>query len=108
MSTASATLEEIEPILIEFGQRHSMIKKLEIFGSMATGRAASGSDLDVLVTFGPETPSGLDYVGFFISLRDELERQIGRRVDLVDRGALNRDPFSYNANRQAKAVYERQ
>ena len=108
MITASANLEEIEPILIEFGHRHAMIEKLEIFGSLATGRAASGSDIDVLVTFGPEAPSGLGYVLFFIGLRDELERQIGRHVDLVDRGALNDDLFSYNANRQARAVYERQ
>jgi len=107
MNTASTTLEEVEPILIEFGQRHAVIRKLEIFGSLATGRATPESDLDVLVTFGPEAPTGFDYVTFIIDLREELERLVGRHVDLISRGSLNSDPFSYNANRQAKAVYER-
>ena len=108
MITASATLEDIEPILIEFGQSHAMIKKLEIFGSFATGQATPESDLDVLVTFGPERPSGLDYFGFVVELQEELERQMGRSVDLIDRGSLSDDLFSYNANLRARRIYERQ
>lgn len=108
MITASATLEEIEPILIEFGHRHAEIMRLEIFGSFATGRATPKSDLDVLVTFGLDRPSGLDYFGFVINLQEELERQMGRTVDLIDRGSLNDDLFSYNANLGARLIYERQ
>jgi predicted nucleotidyltransferase len=108
MITASATLEEIEPILLEFGRRHAEIERLEIFGSFATGRATPESDLDVLVTFAPDRPSGLDYFGFVLALQEDLELQTGRAVDLVDRGSLNDDLFSYNANLQATLAYERQ
>lgn len=108
MITAGATLAEIEPILVEFGRRHAEIERLEIFGSFATGRATSESDLDVLVTFGPDRPSGLDYFGFVLDLQEELERQMGRAVDLIDRGSLNNDLFSYNANLRARLIYERQ
>ena len=108
MITACATLAEIEPILIEFGRGHDEIERLEIFGSFATGRATAESDLDVLVTFGPDRPSGLDYFGFVLDLQEELERQMGRAVDLIDRGSLNNDLFSYNANLRARLIYERQ
>ena len=107
MTLAGITLEKVEPILVEFGQRHASIQKLEIFGSRATGEATPDSDLDVLVTFDENIPSGFDYMTFFTDLNEELEQLIGRRVDLVDRGSLDQGVFSYNVMRQAKAVYER-
>jgi predicted nucleotidyltransferase len=107
MNVAGATLEEIEPILIEFGRRHDVIQKLEIFGSIATGRANSASDLDVLITLSSEAPANLKYFSFFPGLQKELEESVGRKVDLIDRGALNQDAFSHNATHGVKTVYER-
>jgi predicted nucleotidyltransferase len=107
MSIASASLEKIEPILVEFGQRHAAIQKLEVFGSMATGRADAESDLDVLVSLNADAPSSLKYFSFFSRLQEELQKMIDRKVDLVDRESLNQDAFSYNAVQGVKTVYER-
>ena len=54
-----------------------------VFGSVARGEAASGSDVDLLVEFeGPPT------FARFMDLKFLLEDTLGARVDLVTRGAL--------------------
>jgi hypothetical protein len=56
---------------------------LSIFGSVARGTAAEGSDIDVLVDFpGPVT------FRQFMGLKFALEDLLGCSVDLVDRKAL--------------------
>ena len=56
---------------------------LYVFGSVARGEAASGSDVDLLVEFqGPPT------FARFMDLKFLLEDTLGARVDLVTRGAL--------------------
>ena len=53
-----------------------------VFGSWARGEAREDSDVDVLVEVDPAI--GLR----FVELGDELERALGRRVDLVSRRAI--------------------
>ena len=63
--------------------------RVAVFGSEARGEARAGSDLDVLVTLRPagrRPPLGLRW----FAIRDELEDRLGRPVDLVTDGALNR------------------
>jgi predicted nucleotidyltransferase len=62
------------------------IARQEVFGSVATGRALPGSDLDLLVTFQPGVEPGLD---FFV-MGDELEQLLGCRVDLLTRRSVER------------------
>ena len=58
------------------------IRRLALFGSWARGEAREDSDVDVLVEVDPSI--GLR----FVELGDELERALGRRVDLVSRRAI--------------------
>ena len=58
--------------------------RLQIFGSVARGEAAEGSDLDLLVRFA--TPKSLfDHA----RLQLDLEDRLGVPVDLITERALN-------------------
>lgn len=59
------------------------IRSLGLFGSYARGTASRRSDIDILVSF-KEAPT----LFTFVRLKRELERALGRRVDLVMREAL--------------------
>jgi predicted nucleotidyltransferase len=59
------------------------VKSVGLFGSVARNEAGSSSDVDVLVEF-----QGRATLDAYMDLRDLLERILGRRVDLVTRGAL--------------------
>jgi predicted nucleotidyltransferase len=56
-----------------------------LFGSHARGQASPTSDIDVAVLFRESPPSGLQGLGF--DLAGEIERSLGRQVDIV---VLNR------------------
>jgi predicted nucleotidyltransferase len=73
-----ATLRNQHEIL---NQRYP-IRRLALFGSWARGEAREDSDVDVLVDVDPSI--GLR----FVDLGEELERALGRRVDLVSRRAI--------------------
>ena len=60
----------------ELGRRYPL-RRLALFGSWARGDAREDSDVDVLVEVDPSI--GLR----FVQLADELERALGRRVDVV-------------------------
>jgi uncharacterized protein len=64
-------------------KRQYPIRSLGLFGSMARGDAADASDIDILVEF--TRPVSLST---FLALEDELERLLGRPIDLVSRRAL--------------------
>lgn len=79
------TLEEILTTLREQRQVLSQsypIRRMALFGSWARGEAREDSDVDVMVDVDPSI--GLR----FVDLGDELERALGRRVDLVSRRAI--------------------
>jgi predicted nucleotidyltransferase len=79
------TTQEILAILREqhtlLGRRYP-IRRMALFGSWARGEAREDSDVDVLVEVDPSI--GLR----FVDLGDELEKVLGRRVDLVSRRAV--------------------
>ena len=82
------------------------VARLEAFGSFARGGAEVGSDLDVLVSFGPGGHGGLE----FVALQQELEAVFGRPVDLLTRGSVERSPNKYFrrfALRRTEPIYER-
>ncbi|MFA6112063.1 MAG: nucleotidyltransferase family protein [Candidatus Latescibacterota bacterium] len=72
------TLREQHLIL----SRRYPISRLALYGSWARGEALPDSDVDVLVEVDPSI--GLR----FVDLGDDLERALGRRVDLVSRRAI--------------------
>lgn len=61
------------------------VAELSVFGSTARGSAGPESDIDLIVTFKPESAVGLIA---FNRLRRELEDTLGRRIDLVPKDGL--------------------
>jgi predicted nucleotidyltransferase len=62
--------------------RRYPIRRLALFGSWARGDAREDSDVDLMVEVDPSI--GLR----FVDLAEELERALGRRVNLVSRRGL--------------------
>ncbi|UUZ68748.1 nucleotidyltransferase domain-containing protein [Polaromonas sp. P2-4] len=77
------------------------IRRLEVFGSaaLADDFNPASSDADFLVEFAPDAQPGLEA---FFGAKAELEKLLGRGVDLVEPGAV-RNPYvlaSINSNRE--------
>ena len=79
------SIDEITPHLPAFCRRHG-ISRVEVFGSVATGEASAGSDLDLMVTFLPGIAAGLE----FFAMQEELEHILGCLVDLLTRRNVER------------------
>jgi predicted nucleotidyltransferase len=58
------------------------VSRIGVFGSCARGDSGTDSDIDILVEF--NGPIGLD----FVTLADELESMLGRKIDLVPANAV--------------------
>ena len=71
--------EKILPIL-----KKNDVIKASIFGSFARGEDKKGSDLDMLVEF--NEPKGMFHR---IGLKYELEKILGKKVDLLTYGGVN-------------------
>ena len=69
-------LKRLIPFIINILKKHN-IKKAGIFGSYASGEQRKDSDIDILVE--PSKGMGLEFFG----LQLELEKKLGRKVDLV-------------------------
>lgn len=82
--------------------RRFAVARLDIFGSAARGTDfnPATSDADFLVTFAEE-PS----LSGFLDLKEALESELGRSVDLVERPAVER---SRNAIRRSHILAEAQ
>jgi predicted nucleotidyltransferase len=67
------------------------VSRLEVFGSAARSNDfdPSRSDIDLLVSYSPAAKRDLKS---FLGFADELERLFGRRVDLLERGAIEKSP----------------
>jgi predicted nucleotidyltransferase len=67
--------------------RRWAVTELSLFGSVLGDDFGPGSDVDVLATFAPDAQRSLfDYA----AMRDELAVIVGRRVDLVNREAVEK------------------
>ncbi len=82
--------------------RRWKITELALFGSVLRDDFNNESDIDVLVTFADDARwSLLD----FVSVRQELQDLLGRRVDLVEKPAI-RNPFRrYEILRTYEVIY---
>lgn len=63
------------------------VRRLALFGSVLRGRPRPDSDVDLLVQFAPDSKT----YARFMALAELLERELGRRVELVTTEALS--PF---------------
>ncbi len=88
---------ELEALCRRYG-----VRRLELFGSAATGGDRPGaSDLDFLVEFGP--PSVGAYADAYFGLLESLEALFRRRVDLVVASAI-RNPYFLQAVERSKTL----
>ncbi len=88
-------IAEIQGVVRAVCSRHP-VARMDLFGSVANGKAKSGSDVDLLVEFLPNAHAGLLEMG---ALREDLAEALGRSVDLVSRHAVERsaNPFRRRA-----------
>ena len=77
---------EIPQAEIEAFCRRHHIARLALFGSVLRDDFGPESDVDVLVEFEPGHVPGLE----FVSMADELEEIVGRRVDFLTPSMLSR------------------
>lgn len=72
-------LKELKPLL----RKKFKVSRIGIFGSFARNSQTEDSDIDILVEF--YRPIGLQ----FFDLREYLEKELGRKVDLVSYSAIS-------------------
>lgn len=79
------------------------VQRLRLFGSAASTRFdPSRSDVDVLVEFGAEARDPFDA---YFGLKEDLERLLGREVDLVMASAVRNPHFAASALAEAEELY---
>src|SRR5881628_1882458 len=77
-------IEVDEAKLAELCRRYE-VRELSLFGSAARGEMRPDSDIDLLVEFLPDAQVGLvEHAGLML----DLQRLLGRKVDLVSKNAL--------------------
>ena len=94
--TPKEIAKKIIPILRSYGA-----KKASVFGSVSRGDERPDSDVDLLIDRGPE-PMGIYK---FIGLKYDLEDALGRDVDLVSEGYINKFLELY-IRPELKVIYE--
>ena len=66
------------------------VQRMALFGSVARGDNESNSDVDLIADLDRMiVPNGFGYFGFLDNLRQDLERFLGRSVDIVTEPVIN-------------------
>jgi predicted nucleotidyltransferase len=81
------------------------VRRLEVFGSAAraTDFHPGSSDADFLVEFVPS--NGLPFLRRFFGLEAALSQLLGRRIDLVEPGAVRNPYVRASIDRAREVVY---
>ncbi len=96
-------IEQNRQQIAELCQRYR-IKKLELFGSAASGEFdAARSDVDFFYEFDETDIS--DIADRFFDLKDQLETLLGCKVDLVSARHAKNPYFLEEANRYRQTLY---
>ena len=97
----NAQTQDINNIIAEYFKTQPVLKAW-LFGSFARGEETPDSDVDLLIMLDHSKPIGIRYFGMW----GDLERLLGRSVDLVTEGNLM--PFAQKtANLDKILIYER-
>ena len=98
----SGALELDEETIIALCRRFG-VRRLSVFGSAATEAFDSEqSDADFLVEFDQATENRFDA---YFGLKEELERLVGRPVDLVMPKSLDNPHFAASIERSRRDLY---
>lgn len=85
--------------------RKYAVRRLKLFGSAVTDRFdPERSDLDFLVEF-DEPPPGMRLGTQFFGLREELERVLGRSIDLLEESAIENSRLRRRVQAEAVTLY---
>jgi predicted nucleotidyltransferase len=84
METVDLRIAMPEDKIVDFCRRWQ-VTELALFGSVLRGDFRPDSDVDVLISFAPETRWSLFDL---VTMEQELETLLGREVDLVERSAV--------------------
>jgi predicted nucleotidyltransferase len=79
------------------------VQRLEVFGSATSERFNDQSDVDFLVDLQPMPP--VEHADAYFSLLEELQVLFGRKVDLVEIGAVKNPFFLRSVNETRQLVY---
>jgi len=83
--------------------RKHAVKRLELFGSAATGQFDATSDLDFFVEFVDyDSPTIADQ---WFGLQEDLQKLLGLKVDLVSPRTATNPYFLQSANREKIPLY---
>lgn len=96
----------IERLIHNFARGHTEISRIELFGSAARGETGEGSDVDLLLTFLPQSRVSLLDLA---KIQAELEEALGRPVDVLTRQAVEASRNSVRREqilREAATIYE--
>lgn len=88
MRTREDILQTLASGKPEWSKKYKVLS-MALFGSYAREEQGEGSDVDILVEVDPRI--GLE----FVSLAEEIERQLGIKVDLVSRRAMKPRHFQF-------------
>lgn len=98
----SAGLELDEDAIVSLCRRFG-VRRLSVFGSAATEAFdPERSDVEFLVEFDPDTQHRFDA---YFGLKEQLERLLGRPVDLVMPKALENPYFTASVERSRRELY---
>jgi uncharacterized protein len=79
--TVEEKLRVSKETIAEFSRKWK-ITEFALFGSVLREDFRSDSDVDVLVTFSPDSDWGVEHL---LDMKEELEALFGRAVDLVEK-----------------------
>ena len=89
--------------IISLCKSHYVIS-IALFGSAAKGSMHLDSDVDFLVQFSDELPV-LDYADNYFNLVEELEKIVGRKVDLISIKSLKNQILIEDIERSKVVLY---
>lgn len=95
------TTEKIKHIVAKYFKGQPVLKAW-LFGSFSRNEQTNDSDVDIIVQLDKSRPVGMKFFGMW----SDLEKLLGRKVDLVSEGTLM--PFAQaSAEKDKILIYER-
>lgn len=100
-ATMAADLQALKPELSALCRRYR-VRRLDVFGSAATGTAHAGSDIDLLVEFEPMKEG---YADAYFGLLSALQSLLRKPVDLVVDSAIRNPYFRQSVEASRAPLY---
>lgn len=101
---AIESIESVQDAIAAACRRHRVVT-LKLFGSAATADFdEQRSDFDFLVKF--DDMSASEHADAYFGLLNDLEKLLGRKIDLVEEAALTNPWLIRSVRRSQRVIYE--